>query len=376
MYFSSLICASALAASAAAQMQMSLMDLLMANNKTLGTLTGLLEAHPSLMSGLTSAQNITILAPSNDAFSTYLNTPNGKLASSNPGQLTALLQYHVLMGTYMSSSLNTSIYAKSMLTNATYANVTGGQVVKLSKTGDAVLALSGNREMSKSTTKDVAFQGGVVHVLDKVLTMPMMPSHSALDSNLTALAGALTASSLIAPLDAMKDLTIFAPSNAAFDRIGSALPMLAKDKSMLMNVLEYHVVNGTIGYAGTLGNMTLTAAQGGKIKVEVVNKKVFVNSAQVIISDVIIANGVVHVIDNVLNPANPGATPNPTATTQTVAFTGVTMGPNPFTSGITPTATAPSASTSTAAADRDEGAMSSVAYSVLLLSLVFLRDIM
>jgi len=46
-----------------------------------------------------------------------------------------------------------------------------------------------------------------------------------------------------------------------------------------------------------LGNMSLTTAQGGMVQVEVVNKKVFVNSAQVVISDVIVANGVVHVID-------------------------------------------------------------------------------
>lgn len=55
--------------------------------------------------------------------------------------------------------------------------------------------------------------------------------------------------------------------------------------------------------------------------------------------------------NSVLNPANTTATPNPTATTQPVAFAGVSSAANaPFTSGIAATTTAPSARTSTAAA--------------------------
>lgn len=206
-----------------------------------------------------------------------------------------------------------------MLMNTTYTNVTNGQVVQLSKMGNKVMAMSGLKEMSMSTTMDVMFTGGVVHVIDKVLTMPMvrilphplilhtrkfestdttkMPSLSAVDSGLTGLAGALTSANLVSTVDTARDITIFAPSNAAFERIGSALPALQADQTMFQTVLTYHLVNGTVGYAGMLGNMSLTTAQGGMVQVEVVNKKVFVNSAQVVISDVIVANGVVHVID-------------------------------------------------------------------------------
>lgn len=132
-----------------------------------------------------------------------------------------------------------------------------------------------------------------------------MPSLAAVDSGLTGLAGALTTTSLVSTVDSLKDITIFAPSNAAFERIGSALPALQADQTMFRNVLEYHIVNGTVGYAGMLGNMSLTTAQGGMVRVEVVGKKVFVNSAMVIISDVIVANGVVHVLDKYVPPASP-----------------------------------------------------------------------
>jgi len=56
-------------------------------------------------------------------------------------------------------------------------------------------------------------------------------------------------------------------------------------------------------------------------------------------------------LSSVLNPSNTTATPVPTATSQAIAFAGVSSVSNvPFTSGISATTTAPSASTSTAAA--------------------------
>lgn len=283
---------------------------------------GLLQNQPTLTSNLNNARNITILAPSNDAFSKFLSTPAGQAASNNPDMLTALLQYHVLQGAHTSQGLNTTLYVHSALTNTAYANVTNGQVVQLSKMGNKVMAMSGNKEMSMSTTMDVMFTGGVVHVIDKVLTVPMvrlislllssapmskiikyqltplqMPSRAAVDSGLTGLAGALRSANIVSAVDSTRDLTIFAPSNAAFERIGSALPALQADQAMFRNLLAYHLVNRTVVYAGMLGNVSLMTAQGGQVRVEVVNKKVFVNSALVIISDVIVANGVVHVID-------------------------------------------------------------------------------
>jgi len=116
----------------------------------------------------------------------------------------------------------------------------------------------------------------------------------------------------------LHDVTIFAPSNGAFQAIGSAVGTLSTEQ--LTQILEYHVVNGTVGYAPMLGNMTLTTLGGESVKITVENGAVFVNSARVIVPDVLVANGVVHVIDGVLNPNNTAATPNPTTTS--VAFSG------------------------------------------------------
>ena len=87
---------------------------------------------------------------------------------------------------------------------------------------------------------------------------------------------------------------------------------------------------------------------GQSLTVTSEDSKVFINSAQVIATDIIVSNGVMHVIDNVLNPSNATVVENPTAATQPIAFEGAASAASaPFTSGITATTTAPSAATMT-----------------------------
>ena len=74
----------------------------------------------------------------------------------------------------------------------------------------------------------------------------MSPSMSAVDSSLTSLAGALTKANLVSAVDNLKDVTIFAPSNEAFVKIDSATSALST--MQLANILEYHIINGTVGY--------------------------------------------------------------------------------------------------------------------------------
>jgi len=124
-------------------------------------------------------------------------------------------------------------------------------------------------------------------------------------------------------------------------------------ESDLESILKYHVVNNTLGYSSTLKNGSLTTSEGEKLNIVIHNGTVWVNEAKVIVPDVLIANGVVHVIDAVLNPDKPSATANPTASTQEAAFSGASsVSDIPFTSGVpentnTAAATGLSPSTST-----------------------------
>jgi uncharacterized surface protein with fasciclin (FAS1) repeats len=144
------------------------------------------------------------------------------------------------------------------------------------------------------------FDGGVVHVVDTVLTVPATPSDTAVDTGLTSLAGALTAAQLVDAVDALSDVTIFAPSNAAFAAIGGG--GLFNTQQDVVGILGYHVVvQGGVKFSSDLNNgQTITlgpTVQGGNVTIRRENGQLFVNSARIVLADVLTTNGVVHVID-------------------------------------------------------------------------------
>lgn len=236
--------------------------------------------------------------------------------------------------------MDTPSFPKTLLMNSTYTNVTGGQVVKAETEDNSVVFTSGLLRESRVVTADVTFTGGIVHIIDSVLTIPVNDSATAVAANLTALAGALTTANLVSTVDSASDVTIFAPSNAAFAAIQNLAANLSTE--MLSSVLTYHVVQGTVGYSSSLtSGAMLTTLNGGQVTITIDQGNVFVNSAEVTTADVLVSNGVVHVIDNVLNPGNSTARPDTTASTQMPAFSGASSASDiPFTSGITATGTA------------------------------------
>jgi uncharacterized surface protein with fasciclin (FAS1) repeats len=143
--------------------------------------------------------------------------------------------------------------------------------------------------------QNIKFNGGVIHIIDTVLTIPASDSATAVAAGLTSLASALTTANLVSTVNGLKDVTIFAPSNAAFGAIGSALGNISI--SQLTSILTYHVVVGTVGYSTLLSNTTLKTVNGANVTITVEDGSVFVNSAKVIIPNVLVSNGVVHVID-------------------------------------------------------------------------------
>jgi len=302
------------------------------SSSDLSTLAGVLNLNPQLVQALSGAQNITILAPSNKAFS---SVPNATLQGllGNAGLITAVLQYHVLNGTVRSDQItNSSTFVPTLLTDRQFTNVTGGQRVEAVKRNNTVYFFSGLLDNSTVSTADVNFTGGVIHVIDRILTLPDTAANTLSAAGLTSLRGAVVAQNLTSTVNTTPDVTIFAPNNAAFQAIGSGLGNLTSQQ--VTDILSYHVIAGTVGYSSSLRNgTTLRAANGGNLTVTINDGRVFVNNARVVIPNVLIANGVVHVIDQVLNPTN-ATIANPNAQSGSPAYSGASSVSNaPFTSG-------------------------------------------
>jgi uncharacterized surface protein with fasciclin (FAS1) repeats len=125
----------------------------LSGNDQLSNLTTFLTSSPGLVAALSQASDITILAPSNDAFTEFAETEVGRAVANDPGLLAALLQYHVLNGTFQASQVtNQSTFIPTLLTNETYSNVTSGQVVEAVMIGNETVFYSGLLQNSTVTT--------------------------------------------------------------------------------------------------------------------------------------------------------------------------------------------------------------------------------
>ncbi len=99
-------------------------------------------------------------------------------------------------------------------------------------------------------------------------------------------------------------LTVFAPNNAAFDKLPEGtLDNLLKpeNKESLKNIITFHAAPGSYTGNNIRGVMGIGQATGDKVKVETVDGETFVNGAKVL-ATVKASNGYVHVIDKVLLP--------------------------------------------------------------------------
>lgn len=133
----------------------------------------------------------------------------------------------------------------------------------------------------------------------------------------TTLVAAVKAADLVTTLKSKGPFTVFAPTNAAFDKLpaGTVNNLLKpENKAQLAKILTYHVVSGNLDAPAVVaaikagnGKAVVTTVSGGKLTVTLDKDKVKLtdeagNSAYVVVADLKGSNGVVHVIDSVVLP--------------------------------------------------------------------------
>ena len=101
---------------------------------------------------------------------------------------------------------------------------------------------------------------------------------------------------------ATEELTVFAPTNAAFEELPEiVVTYLTENPDVLTQVLTHHVVAGTV-MSTDLETGEVASLEGSPISVNVSDMGVAVDTANVVTADIEAANGVVHVIDTVILP--------------------------------------------------------------------------
>lgn len=151
---------------------------------------------------------------------------------------------------------------------------------------------------------------------------PMYPSKNIVENAVnskdhTTLVAAVKAADLVETLQGKGPFTVFAPTNAAFDKLpkGTVETLLKpENKKLLQTILTYHVVAGKLGANDLIaaikesnGKAVLKTVSGGTLTAWMKDNAVYVTdengkSAKVTIANVYQSNGVIHVIDAVVTP--------------------------------------------------------------------------
>ena len=149
-------------------------------------------------------------------------------------------------------------------------------------------------------TPAVAAAGAQAQATDKDLVQT-----AATDKRFTTLVSLVKRAGLAGALSGDAKLTVFAPTNAAFEKVPKAtLKKLLADRAALRRVLLYHVVAGDLKAKDVVGLRSAKTLAGPKVRVRVRDGKVYLNNGRtrVVQTDVAATNGTIHVINRVLLP--------------------------------------------------------------------------
>jgi len=235
--------------------------------------------------------NYTVFVPSNAALDAFSQNVTSDV-------MAATLQYHVLNAVFNSSQFAALQFPSTLLTNATYVNLNGSaQVVGVSKDNTTgAIQLNYGLGSANVIQANVPFANGVIHVIDKVLSIPSNVSTTAAAANLTSFIATLNRTNLTATANTIANVTIFAPVDGAFVNL-AAVPLNA---TQMNDTMKYHLVPSATYSVSLKDGLNLTTVQGTNITVTVKGGDTFVNGAKVLKANVLTSNGVMHVIDAVM----------------------------------------------------------------------------
>ncbi len=264
-----------------------------------------------LANTLATTPNLTVFAPDDAAFKQVdLNgdgTPDldteakiNALDANGVTLLTAVLQYHVLGSKVMAANVPAGPNAE--------ISALGGQKAFATRNSAGVF-ING----VKVKKADVGATNGVIHIVDRVLLPPVgnIVQTAAANPNFTYLVAAVqrAGNDIVNALTAAGPLTVFAPTNLAF--INAGFPTIASiqaaDPNALKPILLYHVVGARVFSSDLTEGAQPATAGGGKVTITLsggarVKGNGNSSASNIVATDIVTSNGVIHVIDSVLLP--------------------------------------------------------------------------
>jgi uncharacterized surface protein with fasciclin (FAS1) repeats len=244
----------------------------------------------------------TVFAPTDTAFAALLAELNVTKAQllADRALLTQVLTYHVLPARVPRSG----VPAGQPITT-----VQGG-IFKVDAVNGGLVITDGRNRTANITATDVGASNGVIHVIDKVLLPANRTVVETAQANpqFSILVQAAVNAGLVPTLNGTGPFTVFAPTDAAFAALLTELnvtaPQLLANTALLQRVLTYHVVPGRVLRAQVPVGTPITTVQGGTFTVgtNLAITDARGRTSNIVATDVLASNGVIHVIDRVILP--------------------------------------------------------------------------
>jgi uncharacterized surface protein with fasciclin (FAS1) repeats len=254
---------------------------------------------------LSTAENITVFAPVDDAFAALPSEVVANLLTAEwKTHLQNVLTYHVVG----------SVVPSSAITDGLTATTLNGEDINITLPAEGGVLINGNANVVQA---DVVADNGLIHVIDAVL-LPSWLTNTIVDRaiavpELSTLVELVIQAQLVETLSSPGPFTVFAPDDAAFtqalavltEREGVSVPL---EVDLVTTILTYHVVPGIYPAGAITDGLELTTVQGEKIVFGLSDAGATVNGEAIIATDVLANNGIVHVIGGVLVPEAATAT--------------------------------------------------------------------
>nr|XP_060619427.1 periostin isoform X3 [Anolis sagrei ordinatus] len=246
-----------------------------------------LVSQVGLAASLRPEEEYTLLAPLNGAFSDDTLAMDQRI-------LKLILQNHILK---VKIGLND-------LYNGQFLETLGGKKLRVFVYRTAVCV-----ENSCMIRGSKEGRNGFIHVFRQLIQPAEKTLHETLrsDKRFSIFLSLVEAADLEEVLSQPGDWTLFVPTNDAFKGLTEQdKQTLMRDQNALRNILLYHLTQGVFIGSGFEPGVTniLKTIQGGKLYLKVVNDSLLVNEQQSKESDLMATNGVIHVIDKLLYPAD------------------------------------------------------------------------
>uniref|UniRef100_A0A3B4UC88 Periostin n=1 Tax=Seriola dumerili TaxID=41447 RepID=A0A3B4UC88_SERDU len=226
----------------------------------------------------------TFFAPSNEAWESLDESVRSALVSNVNIELYNALHYHMANKRFLTKDLRNGMTVTSMYNDlGLHINHYSNGVV----TVNCARIIYGNQVASN----------GVVHVIDRVI--------SALGNTIQDTVEDLAQSSgLLDKLGQPGHYTLFAPTNEAFEKLGSdVLERLQSDKEVLKALLNFHLLDSIQCSEAIIAGSSYETLEGNNIEIGCDGESLTVNGIKMVLKkDIVTTNGVIHFIDEVLMP--------------------------------------------------------------------------